>query len=313
MGEYKQTGPIDCNVQVDTTKVKGKTAIVTGGAGGIGEAYVRGLVGAGAIVAVGDFDSKRGEALASELSGVKFVKCDVTKWDDQTRLFREAVAFSSTGKVSYVVANAGISRQDQVFARPEPDQEPAEPDLKTMEVNIKGTLYTTKLAMHYFMRQNGTHPSSEQEDTCLVLIGSGAAFLDCPRTPQYQSTKWAVRGIMHALRRTTHYYGSRVNIISPWYIRTNILPDKTWDQVASVGVQFATLEDAGRCLLRILADPGVNGHSFFLAPRRWAPSGFMDFDLEDYMDPLLQEIQEMQMASAPPSMGLFSDEIQRSD
>ena len=91
------------------------------------------------------------------------------------------------------------------------------PSLKTIEVNLHGALYTTKLAMHSFIRQNGTNgTSSSQSDTSLTLIGSGAAFLDCPRGVQYQSTKWGARGIMHALRRTAHYHGSRVNMISPW-------------------------------------------------------------------------------------------------
>lgn len=98
------------------------------------------------------------------------------------------------------------------------DKEPTRPDLTPVDVNLKGTLYTTKLALHYFVKQNGEVPSPEQEDTCLVLIGSGAAFLDIPRGPVYPSTKWAVRGIMHSLRRTAFYYGSRVNVISPWYV-----------------------------------------------------------------------------------------------
>ena len=91
------------------------------------------------------------------------------------------------------------------------------PNLKTIEVNLHGALYTTKLAMHSFIEQNGTNGTSlSQSDTSLTLIGSGAAFLDCPRGVQYQSTKWGARGIMHALRRTAHYHGSRVNMISPW-------------------------------------------------------------------------------------------------
>lgn len=85
-----------------------------------------------------------------------------------------------------------------------------------MEVNVTGTLYTTKLATHYFIKQNGQIPSDKQDDTCLILIGSGAAFLDCLRIPQYSASKWAMRGIMHALRRTAYHYGSRVNVISPW-------------------------------------------------------------------------------------------------
>lgn len=70
--------------------------------------------------------------------------------------------------------------------------------------------------MHYFIKQNGEKLSPQQEDTCLVLIGSGAAFLDCLRGPVYPSTKWGVRGIMHTLRRTAFYHGTRVNLISPW-------------------------------------------------------------------------------------------------
>lgn len=85
-----------------------------------------------------------------------------------------------------------------------------------MDVNVTGTLYTTKLATHYFVKQNGHASSKAQEDTCLILIGSGAAFLDCLRIPQYSASKWAMRGIMHALRRTAYHYGSRVNVISPW-------------------------------------------------------------------------------------------------
>lgn len=46
----------------------------------------------------------------------KFVECDTTIWDDQVRLFREAASFSPTGKIAYVVANAGVIRQDDVFS-----------------------------------------------------------------------------------------------------------------------------------------------------------------------------------------------------
>jgi len=87
-----------------------------------------------------------------------------------------------------------------------------------MDVNVTGVLYTTKLATHYFIKQNGEKPSESQDDTCLILMGSGAAFLDCLRIPQYSASKWAARGIMHALRRTAFYYGSRVNVISPWSV-----------------------------------------------------------------------------------------------
>jgi hypothetical protein len=83
------------------------------------------------------------------------------------------------------------------------------------------------------------------------------------------------------------------------------LSKEQWDEVANVGVQFAEADDGGRCLLRILSDNKVNGRSFFLSARKWAASGFFDLDLDDYKDPLLQEIQADQMKGSPPSRGLF--------
>ena len=148
---------------------------------------------------------------------MKFVECNAAKWKDQVRLFKAAVSFSPTGKIPYVIANAGIHRKDEVFSYAGDGNEPEKPDLSTIDVNLVGPLYTSKLASHYFVKQNGQEPSPAQEDTCLVLIGSGAAFLDCPRAPQYCAAKWAMRGIMHSLRRTAFYYSSRVNVISPWY------------------------------------------------------------------------------------------------
>lgn len=65
------------------------------------------------------------------------------------------------------------------------------------------------------------------------------------------------------------------------------------------------MQDAGQCLLRILSDREVNGHSFFLSPRKWTSRGYVDFDLEDYEDELLEEIQKAQLISAPPEDGLL--------
>ncbi|KAJ5998064.1 hypothetical protein N7522_009724 [Penicillium canescens] len=306
MPSYTPSSPVNCDVDFDYSTLKGQTAIVTGGANGLGEAYVRSLVTAGAVVCIGDRDIKGGQKLEAELPGVKFIECDTSKWEDQVRLFREAVSFWPNGKISYVVANCGIHRNDAVFSYSGDGQEPEKPDLTTIDVNLTGTLYTAKLASHYFIKQNGQAPSSTQEDTCLVLIGSGAAFLDCPRAPQYCATKWAMRGIMHSLRRTAFFYGSRVNIISPWYVKTNILSEEAFAHVAGVGVDFAEASDAGNCLLRILSDTGVNGRSLFVCPRKWAPRGYMDLDLEDYSDnSLLQEIQADQVKSAPVELGLF--------
>jgi hypothetical protein len=84
------------------------------------------------------------------------------------------------------------------------------------------------------------------------------------------------------------------------------LDQTTFDHVEKSGVQFATVEDAGQCLLRILSDSTVNGRSLFVSARKWAPRGYLDLDLDDYAgNALLQEIQADQIKSAPVELGLF--------
>ncbi|KAK5311761.1 hypothetical protein LTR93_011603 [Exophiala xenobiotica] len=304
MAGYKYNGPIDCMIAINPGNVKGKTALITGGANGLGEAYARALLDAGAYVVIGDLDVKGGEKFVAEFPGrLHFVECNVVKWEDQLQLFKEAATFSPKKKIHFVVANAGIIESDEVFAY---EDHPLEPNLRTIDVNLNSALYTSKLAMHYFVKQNGTVPSPSQEDTCLVLISSGAGIHDCLRIPQYCATKWAVRGIMHALRRTAHFYGSRVNVIAPWYVKTMILSDETFEFTKSRGVDFATVEDAGQCLLRILTDSSVNGHTLFISSRKWAPKGYIDLDLENTEESdVRKDIQFDQMRGAPVDEGLF--------
>jgi NAD(P)-dependent dehydrogenase (short-subunit alcohol dehydrogenase family) len=145
---------------------------------------------------IADILDDQGKKLAAELRHAIFFHCDVTAWSDQLRLFQHAASHSPSGRVDFVVANAGIAPADDVFSYAGDDQEPAEPSLTTVDINLRGALYTTKLALHYFVKQNGSMASSEQQDTCLVLIGSGAAYFDVPRSPTYSATKWAMRGIM---------------------------------------------------------------------------------------------------------------------
>jgi hypothetical protein len=89
------------------------------------------------------------------------------------------------------------------------------------------------------------------------------------------------------------------------YVETKILSKEAFDHVKSLGVEFATLEDAGECLLRIVADKSVNGHTLFLSPRNWAARGYVDLDMEDYKDEQLQEIMTDQLKGSESEKKLF--------
>lgn len=66
------------------------------------------------------------------------------------------------------------------------------------------------------------------------------------------------------------------------YVRTLILPESAFKHVGEAGVEFATGEDGGRLLLRLLSDKSINGRHLFLAPRKWATDGYLDLDIDDY-------------------------------
>ena len=216
MSVYKSTGPIDCSSPLSKESIKGKTAVVTGGASGIGEAYVRALSDAGAFVIIADINENHGKNLQEELhSSTAFAKCDVTDWSSQLSAFKKAKEISPSSRIDIVIANAGIgSRSDQIMNNDISKDEPDEPDIPVFNVNAIGVLLTAKLALWYFKKQNASEPKKDQ---CLVLQSSLAGYVDLVGSPQYSSSKYAVRGLMRSLRLTEGANGIRVNLIAPWY------------------------------------------------------------------------------------------------
>jgi NAD(P)-dependent dehydrogenase (short-subunit alcohol dehydrogenase family) len=91
----------------------------------------------------------------------------------------------------------------------EETEEPTEPDLKILNVNLIGVMYTAKLAMHYFNQQR----NDIERDRCLILKSSLAGYIDIAGAPLYQTAKFGVRGLMHCLRRLDYM---RVCVIAPW-------------------------------------------------------------------------------------------------
>jgi NAD(P)-dependent dehydrogenase (short-subunit alcohol dehydrogenase family) len=213
---YKSSGPIDCSIDPDTSNLKGRTAIVTGGASGIGLAYVRHLTKAGAYVVIADVNEEGGKKVQEETGkNSVFVKCDVRKWSDQLAVFKKAIELSPEGQIDIVVANAGVAANDILLENDVSTDEPAEPEFRTVDVNLHGVLYTTKLALWYFQKQQAQLGEGKGRDRNLVLQASVAGYLDLPG-PSYGVSKFGVRGLMRCLRQTVSVHGIRVNLIAPW-------------------------------------------------------------------------------------------------
>lgn len=93
----------------------------------------------------------------------------------------------------------------------EPSSDPTKPELRIININLIGVLYTTKLAMHYFRLQ----PETPERDRCFIFKSSIAGLLDQPGSWQYSTSKFALRGLMRSMRHTTWQAGIRVNYVAP--------------------------------------------------------------------------------------------------
>jgi len=124
----------------------------------------------------------RGQDLSSELNQTHgderttFVQADIRDWEQQKAMFDRAM--DKFGAIDIVIANAGISRSsgDSLWNLDDPAGEPTKPDLNIVEVNLKGSFYTWKLAVHYWRRQK----EEEGRDRCFIMTGSMVAWIDSP-------------------------------------------------------------------------------------------------------------------------------------
>lgn len=133
---------------VDARHTGQKTAVITGGASGIGLTMVQLFAGLEYNVVILDVSEFTGLdmpeiALApgSRFPKPKIVwkRCDVSSWQDQADKFKQV--YREFGRIDVVCANAGISEQGTGAMSSIEDDEPQQPNLKIMDVNLTGVIY----------------------------------------------------------------------------------------------------------------------------------------------------------------------------
>ncbi|CUS15433.1 unnamed protein product, partial [Tuber aestivum] len=265
---YYSTTPIDLKAPYNVTTAGRKTILITGGARGLGEGMLRNFAKLGATVIVGDLNETRGESVIAELrksSGnlnVHFLSLDVTSYASQCEFFRSARKLSPTGKITTVIANAGVAELGS-FIESSPtkiplDVDPPEPDMTTVDVNFKGVLYTTKLALHHLR----SSPVGQRE---LILVGSMSSFASGPMMAIYSATKHGVLGLFRSIRLfPSKRDGVRINMICPYFVDTPIVP--IGGKVMLAGLQIAVLDDVVDAVSRLVCDEGIAGRCLAIAP-----------------------------------------------
>jgi 3-oxoacyl-[acyl-carrier protein] reductase len=179
-------------------RLKGKVAIVTGGASGFGVGISKRFAEEGAAVCVADIDAKNGSKVAADIKG-RFVQADVTKAADWERLVKEAAAGS--GRVDIIVNNAGWTHRRKPYV----EVSEAEFD-KVYAVNVKSIYLSAIHAMPQFRKQGGG---------CFVNIASTAGVRPRPGLTVYNSSKGAVITMSRSMAAEFGPDKVRVNVVNP--------------------------------------------------------------------------------------------------
>lgn len=255
------TPVVDFTKPVNQDVVRGKLAIVTGGASGLGLAIATDLAKNGAQVAMLDFSPRNGQAAEEDLSArslsAKFFECDVASWTSQLAAFKAAIEWSKSRTLDIVVTSAGLGGRSMIgefeaLKSLPPGADPPAPSTRVLEVNLIGTYYSTHLAMHYFSPADAAADATWRPQ--LVLIASLAGYTVAEHCLDYTGAKYGVRGMWRAVRDLTQPKngalggGAQVNLLAPTFIATPMINDFT-HHLTAAGFKVGTAEDVVSNLL----------------------------------------------------------------
>jgi glucose 1-dehydrogenase len=204
-------------------KLDSRSAIVTGGAAGIGHAIAERFLKDGAKVIVADFDRQRGERAVSQLEqlgDVRFVKTDVGKGPEIDHLV--AATVEAFGGIDILVNNAGIVHGADFLEVSEQDFD------RVLNVNLKGSFLAGQaVARHMVARvKNGGRPGA------IVNMSSVNAVFAIANQVPYSVSKGGINQLTKVMALSLAPFGIRVNAIGPGSIMTDMLASVNADPAA---------------------------------------------------------------------------------
>jgi NAD(P)-dependent dehydrogenase (short-subunit alcohol dehydrogenase family) len=193
-----------------TQRLAGKTAVITGGASGIGLATARRLRAEGANIVIGDMDPVAGAKAAEEVEGI-FVAVNVTDEAQVDNLFDEAV--KKYGSLDIAFNNAGISPPDDDSI--ETTELPAWQ--KVQDVNLKSVYLCSRAALRHMVKQGSG--SIINTASFVAVLGSATSQIS------YTASKGGVLAMSRELGVQFARQGIRVNALCPGPVNTPLLQE----------------------------------------------------------------------------------------
>lgn len=192
--------------------IGGKVVVITGASSGNGAATARLLARNGAKVMLGARRLDRLQALARELSlgDAAAVQTDVTQYEQVKHLVDHAV--QTHGRIDVILNNAGLMPHSPLERLKIEDWE------RTIDVNLKGTLYGIAAALPHMIAQKSGH---------IINVSSVAGHKVRPGSAVYAATKTGVRVISEGLRMEVKPYNIRTTVLSPGALATELAASVT--------------------------------------------------------------------------------------
>ena len=172
--------------------------------------------------------------------------------------FETAIASSEKKTIDLVISCAGLTGksifQDEPFLTSDDPEDPQEPPMDVIDVNLTGAYYTACLTMHYFRH------AKVKEDKQLILFASTIAYRPIPLFSNYSASKAGVRALWKSLRESPDLTGMRTNLVAPHIVRTPMTAPLQ-PILDEQGLKFAEPEEVLDIVMRFVCDEGIRGRS----------------------------------------------------
>jgi NAD(P)-dependent dehydrogenase (short-subunit alcohol dehydrogenase family) len=249
-------------------KIDGVSAVVTGGASGLGEATARALVAKGAKVAIFDRDVERGTKVAAEIGGV-FCEVDVTSDERVGAAFDKARA--AHGQERILVNCAGVANAVKTVGRDKETKQPKRYPMHQFElaiaINLVGSFRCIAFSAYGMV---GLDPMEDGERGCIINTASVAAEDGQIGQAAYSASKGGVLAMALPIARDLMNDGVRVNTILPGIFKTpmmSLMPQNVQDALAAqvpFPKRLGTAEEYARLACFIAETPYLNAESIRL-------------------------------------------------